>query len=517
MKGDILIGIDIGSTNVKTVLFDKNCNVLASETQEYTTIIPKPSWTEYNPEEWWDCVKNTLKRAISKTQLDPNRIAGIGLSSLGCCPVPMDENGRVVYNGIPWSDQRAQDEVNFLIDNCKDMIFEACKNIPTTMNAIPHLMWIKNNEPQIYKRIYKFSEPSGFLAQRFTGEYTLDFSFASSLDFGFDLKTLDWSEELIKAMGLDIEKYPRAHPNKECLGYVNAKAAKETGIVEDIPVFAGGPDFTPGALAAGALFSGQGYYSMGSGANMITLTDNQAVASPYLISIIHAKGPQLRMLDGVQGSIGYSMRWFRDNFAGLEQISSSVLENNISAFELMNMEAIKTKPGAGGLIYIPYLFGKFHPILNPSAKGVFFGVSPTTTRAHMIRAIMEGCSYDMYQSLKSSLNMGLNVDEIIATGGPSKSNMWCQIMADITNRKIKTVTAPEAAPFGDAILAGVGTGLFADFEDFLDRAIKVDRVFEPNEKNHSIYEELFALYEDIYENTLKDFDRLLELQLRHSL
>ncbi len=517
MKGDILIGIDIGSSNVKTVMFDKNCNVLASETQEYTTIIPKPGWTEYNPEEWWDCVKNTLKRALQKTQVEPQRIAGIGLSSLGCCPVPMDEKGNVVYNGIPWSDQRAQFEVNFLTEKCKDMIFEACKNIPTTMNAIPHLLWIKNNEPEIYKKIYKFSEPSGFLAQRFTGEYTLDYSFASSLDFGFDLKTLSWSKNLIEAMGLDIEKYPRLHANAECLGHVTANAAKETGIIEGIPVFLFFLDFTPGALAAGVLYSGQGYYSMGSGANMITLTDNQTVASPYLISIIHAKGPQLRMLDGVQGSIGYSIRWFRDNFAGLEQQAADILEKQVSAFEIMNMEAIKTKPGSGGVIYLPYLFGKFHPILNPNAKGVFFGVSPTTTRAHLIRATMEGCSYDMYQSLKSSLNMGLNVDEIIATGGPSKSDMWCQIMADVTNRKIITVNAPEAAPFGDAILAGVGSGIFKNFEEVAEKAIKTDRVFEPNSANHNMYEELFAIYENIYKSTLKDFDKLMEVQLKYSL
>lgn len=125
----------------------------------------------------------------------------------------MDEEGNVIYNGIPWSDQRAQDEVNFLIDNCKDIIFKTTKNTPTTMNATPHLMWIKNNEPEIYKKIYKYSEPSGFLGQRFTGEFTLDLSFASSLDFGFDVNMLDYNEELINTMGLDIDKYPRLHKN----------------------------------------------------------------------------------------------------------------------------------------------------------------------------------------------------------------------------------------------------------------------------------------------------------------
>ncbi|MBC8387404.1 MAG: hypothetical protein H8E13_05065 [Actinobacteria bacterium] len=517
MKKDILIGIDIGSTNVKTVAFDSDFKILASETQEYTTLIPKPGWTEYNPEEWWDGAKNTLKRAIQKGQIDVKKIAGIGLSSLGCCPVPMDKEGNVVYNGIPWSDQRAQEEVDYLIKNCSEILLKKNKNTPTTMNAIPHLMWIKNNEPDIYKSIYKYCEPSGFLGQRLTGEFTMDFSFASSLDFGFDNQKLDWSEEIINAMGLDIEKYPRLHKNTESLSNVTKKAADELGIVEGIPVFSGGPDFSPSALAAGVLFPGQGFYSMGSGANMITLTDDKDISSPYLISIFHEKGPDLRMLDGVQGSIGYSIRWFRDQLGGLEQKAAEVLDNKIDAFEIITSEGLKTDPGSGGLIYLPYLFGKFHPILNPNAKGVFFGISPNTTRAQIIRSIMEGCCFDGYQSLKSALNIGLKVDEIIATGGPSKSNLWCQILADVTNIKIKTVNAPEASPFGDSILAGVGVGMFKDFEEVAKKAIKVEKVYNPDNRNHQMYEELFEIYQDIYQSLLDCFDKISAVHSKFKL
>jgi xylulokinase len=508
MKKDLLIGIDVGSSNVKTVIYDSNCQLYASETQEYTTILPQPGWTEYAPEDWWDCVKTTIKRALEKSQVNPERVAGIGLSSLACCPVPMDENGKVLYNGIPWSDQRAQAEVDYLINKCEKDIFEASKNKPTIINAIPHLMWIKNHEPGIYRSIYKYSEPSGFLAQRFTGEFTLDYSFASAFEFGFDVRTLDWNQELIKKMGLDVEKYPRVHPNIECIGLVTKRAATETGLVEGIPVYAGGPDTTSGALGAGVLHPGQGYYSAGSGGNIIVLTDNQEVVSPYLISWFHAKGPQLRILDGVQGSIGYSVRWLRDQFCGLEQQASSVLKNSLNAFEIMTAEGLATEPGAGGLIYLPYLFGKFHPIINSNAKGVLFGLSPMTTRAQTIRAIMEGCSYDMYQSLKSSLNLGLNVDEIIITGGPSKSDLWCQIMADVTNRKILTVKVPEASPFGDAILAGVGTGVFSSFEEVAEKHIRVNKIYEPIDKNHDLYEKLFEIYEEIYRSTLGCFDKL---------
>ena len=515
MKKDILIGIDIGSSNVKTVVFNEDFDVLASETSEYATIVPQPGWSEYRPDEWWDCVKSTLAVALKNGAVAPERIAGVGLSSLGCCPVPMDETGAVVYNGIPWSDQRAQDEVQFLTDNCKDMIFAKCKNAPTTLNATTHLMWIKNNCPDVYKRIYKYTEPSGFLAQRFTGRYTMDYGFASALDFGFDTAALDWDGELIEAMGLDKDIFPELHPNTEPLGEVTAQAAAETGVPEGVPVYAGGADLLAAALAAGAIHAGQGFYSMGSGANMMAITDNQEIASPHLISFIHPLGPQLRILDGVQGSIGYSLRWFRDQLGRSEQAAAA--ESDTTAFELLTQEGMKSKPGAGGVIYLPHLFGKFHPVLNPAAKGVFFGISPGTTKSDLIRAVMEGCAYAAYQSLKNVLDMGVAIDEIIVTGGPSKSTLWCQIMADVFARKLVTVRAPEASPFGSAVLAGVGVGLFDSFDEVARRAGQAEQTYEPDAGLAPMYMDMFALYEQTYESLLPSFDELARIQAKHEL
>jgi len=516
MKKDILIGIDIGSSNVKTVLFNSDCELLAIETQEYPTLMPKPGWTEYNANDWWECVINTLNKCFIKTQINLNRIAAIAFSSLGACPVPMDADGNVLYNCIPWSDQRAQLEVDYLNKYCRDILYDSAYMIPTTLNGIPHVMWLKNNEPVVYDKMYKFVEPSGFLGQRFTGEFTMDWTFASGLWFGFDKKKLDYNKEIIDAMGLDIEKYPRLHKNTESIGVVSAKAEKISGIPASTPVFIGGPDVAPGALAAGALYPGQGYYSMGSGANMMVLTDKD-VRSPYMVHYFHNKGPELIMLDGVQGSIGYSIRWFRDQFGGLEQEACRMLNSKIRDFEIMDLEAINTKPGSGGIIYLPYLHGKFHPELNPNAKGAFIGISPTTTRLQIIRSIMEGCSYDMYQSLKVHFELGLDIEEIIATGGPSKSDLWCQIMADVSDRKIVTVNAPEAAPFGDAILAGVGVGIFSSFEDVAERAVKIKKIYEPNQKNHNLYMDLFEIYEEIYEALYKSFDGLAKTKIKNNM
>ncbi|MDR9757111.1 MAG: FGGY family carbohydrate kinase [Thermoanaerobacterales bacterium] len=509
-----LIGIDIGSSNVKVVIFNEKGQILASETQEHTTLIPRPGWTEYMPDEWWEITKNLIQRAINKANVDPKNIAGIGVSSLGACPVPMDKDGKVVYNGIPWSDQRADKEVNFLIEQCGEEIFRICKVYPNQLNTIPAVLWIKNNEPEVYERIHKFTEPSGFLVQRLTGEFTLDISFAACMTFGMDAHTLKWDKDLIEKMGLDIEKFPRLHANMDEVGKVTQKAAEETGLVPGTPVYSGGPDYTPTALAAGVLHPGQTFISMGSGANVIALTDDQEICSKHLLSIIHAKGPQIRMLDGLQGSIGYSMKWFRDQLGGLEAIEAQKRGKNV--FDIMTEEAKKTEPGSGGVIYIPYLYGKFLPEMNSHARAVFFGINGATTRAQLIRAVMEGTSFDMYESLNVLIDTGLEINDIIVTGGPSNSDLWCQIIADVMNRRIVVVHAPEAAAFGDAILTGVGTGVFESFEEVAEKYIKVKRTHEPNPKNHELYQELYEIYKDIYKANFSIFERLDKCMTAHA-
>ena len=516
MNNNILVGIDIGSSNIKTVLFDNNCNILAEDIKEYKIILPKPGWAEYNPEDWWDGVKQTLKNSLNKTQIDPKRIVAIGISGLGCCTVPLDREGNPVCNAIPWSDQRAQKEVEFLKETCSEILFEASANVPNILNAIPHLIWIKNNQLDIYKKIYKYTEASGFIGQRLTNEFTMDWTTASGINFGFDYKNFDNNPEVIKCMGLDIDKYPRLHKNTQSIGSVTKKAAIETGLCEGIPVFIGGHDIIAAALAAGAIYSGQGYYSMGSASNMMVLTDKK-IASPYLLSIMHITGPEIRCLDGAQSSVGFSLKWFRDQLGGLEKNVAHVLDNHMSPFEIMDMEALKTEPGSGGLIYLPLIYGKFNPDFNANSKGVFFGINPTTTRAQIIRSIMEGATYNMYETLKCATDLGINLNEILTNGGPTKSPLWCQIISDVTNTKIVTIESPEGSPFGDAILAGVGVNLFKNFDEVVKKFIKRGKVYEPTSKNHDIYRELFKIYKEVYESLIPSFNKISNLKTKLGL
>lgn len=517
MNKDILIGIDLGSSSVKTMFFNKDGTVLAVSDQEYPVYFPKPGWVEYDPHDWWSSTKSTIMDCIKKTNIDPRSIAGISVSGLGCCPVPMDQDGNTLYNALPWSDQRATKEVDFLIKNCKDLIFAASGSYPTTLNAMPHLMWIKNNETDVYNKMHKYTEASGFIVQRLTGEFILEYASASFVEYGIDIKNLKYSEELIKAMGLNYDKFPNLIANTTPAGQVTKQAAQETGLVEGIPVFCGGNDMPSGAIGGGAIRAGQAFLYTGTGANTTVITDQLFNSSPHLLNCLCINNPKIKLMDGVQGSIGFSLKWFRDTLGGLEKNAVSILGNQISPFELMSAQAEKTEAGSGGVIYLPFLMGHFSPILNPYAKGVFFGIGPTTTRAQLIRSVIEGCVFDNYQSLKIILDMGINIDEIIFVGGPSKSDLWCQVVSDVTNRKVITVNAPEASTLGNAILAGVGVGIYSSFEEAVEKIIKIRKIFMPSGNRHDLYSELYELYIEIYEEALGSFEKLARVKEKYGI
>jgi xylulokinase len=513
MKKNMLIGIDVGSTNIKSVVFDRNLNILANQSKEVEILFPNPGWTEYDPDDWWNYVKETLQLSIQKANINPAAIAGIGVSSLGCCTVPLDSKGDHLYNAIPWSDQRAGEEVEFLENNCRDRIYAACGNIPTVLSATPHLMWLKNHEPEAYSRTYKYTEASGYIVQKLTGEFVLDYSIASALDYGFDIHRLDYDPELIDAMGLDLDKYPRLHENRKPVAGLSQKAAQETGLLEGTPVYLGGLDIVTGALAGGAVRVGQGFYSMGSASNMMIVADKKH-QSEYMTSVMHVTDPGFKILFGSQATIGFSLKWFAEQFGDQEKQAANILGDAISNFEIMTAEAMKTAPGAGGIIYFPYLFGKFHPVFNPHASGAFFGITATSTKSQMIRSIMEGCTFNMYETIKSASQIGIELDEIITSGGPTNSQLWCQIISDVTNTKVVTINTPEATPLGNAILVGVGEGLFESFEQATEQFIKRERTYQPDAKRHELYEELFGLYNRIYQSLVPRFEDHATLKKR---
>jgi xylulokinase len=511
MKKSIMLGIDIGSSSVKALLIDSDFNVIAMADRKNPVLIPRPGWSEYVPEVWWDYVRQDITECLELANIRAEQISSVGISGCGCCMVPLDAEGRSVYNSIPWTDQRADGEVRFLEQNCRELIFAKCGNIPNMLSPIPHLMWLKNNEKSIYDKTFKYTEASGYIGLKFTGNFTLDYSMASALDYGMDTGSLKFDEGLIKAMGLDISKFPGLHANTESIGNINAKASEETGLLQGTPVFIAGLDIFAATIAAGATSAGQGFYSTGSAGNMIVIS-NKKISSPSVTNAISITDSSLSYTFGSQGSLGYSFDWFVENFCELEVKASEMLNKAVKAYQIVDLEIAKSKPGAGGLLYMPYLFGKFHPDFNPDAQGVFFGIGPTTTKTDMLRAVMEGAVFNMYETIKVINGLGVKLDEIITSGGPSKSSIWCQIMSDITGTPIKSIDIPEATAIGSALLGGVGSGLFGSFDDVNKKYIKQAKFYEPDMANHQKYEKLFEIYNVVYKGSVAGFEKLMHFK-----
>jgi len=509
MQKKYLMGIDIGSSNTKLMICDERCNLVFNELEENEIIIPKQGWVEYDPNEWWNKIKKLLKNSLKKTKINPLAIAGIGISSLGATIVVVDKHGEPVYNAIPWSDKRSQEEIEILERN-KKKIFKISGNIPNLLSTTPKLMWFKNTKPLIYKKIYKYLEPSGFIGLKLTGNFTMDWTFASGTNHGFDYKKLEYSKELINLIGLDIEKYPDLHPNTVSIGNINKNAATETGLAENIPVFISGHDVVAAALGAGAIYPGQAYFSAGSAANLLVMTD-KGITTPLLMSILHVVGPKVRILNGVQSSVGFSLKWFRDNLGTFEKEISKII-GNLNAFEIFDAEALKTMPGSGGVIYLPFVFGKFQPDFMKNTTSCFFGITSKTSKGQIIRSIMEGTIYNMYENLKTSFDLNIEIDEIITNGGPTKSKLWCQIMADITNKKVITLNSPDGSPFGNIILSGVCSKLFTSFDTAVADFIIKGEVFKPNENNHKLYKQLFNIYKELTNSLENSFTNMKKLK-----
>ncbi|MEI7615164.1 MAG: FGGY family carbohydrate kinase [Actinomycetota bacterium] len=511
MKKSIMLGIDIGSSSVKALLIDSDFTVIAMADRKNPVLIPRPGWSEYKPELWWDYVKQDIAECLQKAKINADNIISVGISGCGCCMVPLDAQGNSVYNSIPWTDQRADEEVKFLEKNCRDLIFAKCGNIPNMLSPIPHLMWLKNNEKSIYDKTYKYTEASGYIGQKFTGNFTLDYSMASALDYGMDTARLDFDKDLIDAMDLDITKFPKLHANTESIGSISAEVSKETGLKQGTPVYIAGLDIFAATIAAGATSSGQGFYSTGSAGNMIVVSDKRT-SSPNVTNAISITDSSLYYTFGSQGSLGYSFDWFVENFCELEVKASEMLNKTIKAYQIVDLEVAKSKPGAGGLLYMPYLFGKFHPDFNPDAQGVFFGIGPTTTKIDMLRAVMEGAVFNMYETIKVINGLGVKLEQIITSGGPSRSAIWCQIMSDITGISIKSIDIPEATAIGSALLGGIGAGLFKSFDDVNKKYEKPARIYEPDMANHNIYEKLFEIYKVVYSGSVEGFEKLMHFK-----
>ncbi len=495
----ILLGIDIGTSACKAVAFDPSGEVLARATEEYAVYYPKPGYVEQNPVEWWEAVCRAIK-SLCQSGIDAGEIAGIGIDGQSWSAIAIDKEGSVLTNTPIWMDTRSEDICKKLINDFgEDRLFGTSGNPVQPMYTLPKILWYKENLPEVYAKIDKVLQSSSFIAFMLTGAITGE----PSQGYGFNcynMKENRYDFELCKEIGIDPNFLPPIVPCHSIVGGVTAKAAELTGLKEGTPVVAGGLDAACGTLGAGVVKPGQTQEQGGQAGGMSICMD-ECHMDKRLILGAHVVPNHWLLQGGTVGGSG-ALRWFEQEFGAMEREMAK--EKGTNSFIELSREAETIAPGSDGLVFLPYMSGERSPIWDSKAKGIFYGIDFSKTRAHFARAVMEGVAYSLRHNLEAAKEAGADVDVLSAVGGAANSKVWMQLKADITGKTIVVPTSDTATAFGAAILAGVGVGIYADFESAVRDTVTITAQYIPNKENEAVYDEGYRMYRKLYNNLRED-------------
>jgi len=498
---EYLVGIDLGSTSLKAVVYDARGQVAASAARPTERFHPEPAhpeWTVWQPEQIWGGTAAALREAVAKLD-DPRAIKGVAVTGMGMDGVPIDSGGRWLYPFISWLDPRTAPQLEWWKANIgAEKVFSIGGNPLWAINSALRILWMKEHEPAILARTDKWLLIEDFLNFMLCGRRATDYSMASCTLL-FDQKRLAWSEEMLRLSGLDRRLMPDAFPAGTIVGEVTPAAAQATGLAAGTPVVLGGHDHLCGAIPVGAFSPGVVLDVTGTW-EIVSAT----IAKPVLTPVVQKAGLtiQAHVARGMYAAwastpAGEALEWFRKQLGGTSA-GAGEAEGGADWATLM-AGAAQSPPGAGGVLFLPHLSGATCPVVDPHSRGSFVGLRSMTTRGDMVRAIIEGLDYqflDMVNSFEAGL--GTKAERIIAVGGAIRNEFWMQNKADVVGKPIEVPQVEEATPLGAAILAGIGTGVFKDEQDAYEKVCRPGRVYRPDPAMTRVYAEGFEVYRQLY-------------------
>lgn len=494
-----LLGVDIGTSACKLVVFSQEGSPLASRTVAYSTRYPGPGCVEQNPDDWWRAVCQGLTEMLSEGAVFASDIAGIGIDGQGWSAIALDAGGNVLAPDPIWLDTRAEDiceELNKRVGS--DAIFALSGNPLKAQYVTAKILWLERRMPQVFQKTNVIMQSNGFIAYRLTGAITMDISQGYGLHC-FDMRNGRIDADMCRALGIPQRLIPDIVPCHSVVGRVSEEAARLTGLLAGTPVVAGGLDAACSTLGAGVLRPGQTQEQGGQAGGMSICID-QYCADARLILGYHVV-PNRWLLQGGTTGGGGAMRWFEREFADSERRTAA--EKGGSSFAFLDALAEPVSPGSDGVVFLPYLAGERSPIWDSDAQGVFFGLDYSKTRAHMTRALMEGVAYSLRHNLEIAESVGARVETLRATGGSANSRLWTQIKADVTGKDMEVPESDLATPLGAALLAGVGVGVYRDFDEAVARTVQIKRCQKHDEQDREAYAHGYDIYRKLYEQ-LKD-------------
>ncbi len=504
-----LMGTDIGTQGTKTIIVDENGGLIAESFREYGVITRKHSWAEQWPDVWVKAVVETLKESFERSNLNSGDVVGLSISGLfGGAGIPVDDEIKPIYPCLIWMDRRAKKETKWVKDNIPlDDIFGITGNYVDSYYGFPKMMWIRDNLPDIWKRTYEFVTPKDFVIHELTGELSTDYSSAGNIGGVFDIRKRVWSEDMCKALGIDADKLPKKIlRSSDIAGKLKKEYAEITGLSEGMPIISGGIDAPVAQFATGVLNEGEHVAMAGTSMCWGTVHDGKYL-TPKLVSYPYVVYEEEKMYTfGGSATSGAMARWFRDQFGGYEKD----IERNtgVSAYTMLEMEAKNIGPGSDGLVVLPYFMGERSPIWDPDARGTVFGLSLYHKKAHVYKAMLEAAAYSLRHNMDVAIDAGIKLDpDCWIVGGVARSEFWVKIFSDVTGFNMKRLSKDVEAPFGDAFLAALGTGI-ADRPEKIKEWVDFRPLIETDRKNKDVYDRYYAIYLKLYEQTK---DMMVEL------
>ncbi|MCX5683550.1 MAG: xylulokinase [Planctomycetota bacterium] len=502
-----LLGIDIGTSGTKTLLVDRRGKILASVTVEYPCYAPRPAWSEQAPEDWWQAAAKSIRLALKQSHVKAAQVTGIGLSGQMHGSVFLDKSGKVLRRAILWNDQRTGVECEDITAAAggRDKLIQMVSNPALTGFTAPKILWVRKHEPRIYERTARILLPKDYVRYRLTGEFATEVSDASGTLL-LDVKRRVWCKELLGLLGIDEALLPQVYESHVVSGRLSAAAAEETGLAAGTPVVGGGGDQAAGAVGNGIVRRGVISATLGTSGVVFAHADTvQTDPLGRVHTFCHAVPGKWHVM-GVVLAAGGSLQWFRNMLC--QDIVAAAKKKKVDPYELITADVAKVPPGSHGLYFLPYLTGERTPHADPAARAAWVGLSNMHGRAEMARAVMEGATYAMRDCLEIIRGMGVPITDIRVSGGGAKSKFWRGLQADIYGGAVSVVSSKEGPAYGVALLAGVGTGVWASVPEACDATIKTVSRTKANAKNVKRYDTLYPEYGQLYRSLKDDFKRI---------
>lgn len=493
-----LIGIDIGTSGTKTVLFDAQMRVVCDAAYSYPLYQEKNGWAEQNPQDWADATLKGLKSVLTQSNINNNDIAGIGLSGQMHGLVMLDKDKKVLRKSIIWCDQRTSKESKEITDKVgKEKLIAITANPAMTSFTLAKLLWVKNNEMEIYAKCKYVLLPKDYVRFILTDALATEVSDAGGMQL-MDIKNRCWSAEILKIFDINEQMLPTLYESCEISGHINKKTAAISGLKEGTAVVGGAGDQAASAIGNGIIREGIVSQTLGSSGVIFACTDKPLIDPMGRVHTLCHAIPNMWHIMSVTQGCGLSLKWFKDNFCAEEM--EKALKTDSDVYDILFEKAKKLPIGSDNLIFLPYLMGERSPHMDENARGVFFGLSNIHTKSHLFKSVVEGVTFSQRECFEIITSLGITPSAVRVGGGGSKSKVWLQMLADNMNIKAETLNTKETGAMGVAILAGVGTGIYTSVKEACDNYIETKNSVLPQKDIKEKYNNYFKTYSRLYKN-----------------